>query len=187
MANLKQAHSTTATSAGGMQAARKSESAFRGGQCMPWLSKKGRISSLGPWYTILPAKQLQRCHIRNRHVLGDYDTQYLQQSQQKYDLHKRKSQCPPSDMSRMSSKRLYVSGVGCSRATSMVAWRRWLKSRRVRVIWKGWPVQPVSPLKSILEFAKEDCSIRILTLHIAPKPFLLYCFDIKTVVRTLAS
>lgn len=48
---------------------RKSESAFRGGQCMPWLSKKGRICSLGPWYTILPAVQLQRCHSQIRRML----------------------------------------------------------------------------------------------------------------------
>ena len=36
---------------------------------MPWLSKKGRICSLGPWYTILPAVQLQRCHSRIRGML----------------------------------------------------------------------------------------------------------------------
>ena len=34
---------------------RRSESALRSGQCMCWLSKKGKISSLGPWNTNLPA------------------------------------------------------------------------------------------------------------------------------------
>jgi len=47
---------------------RKSESALRSGQCMPWLSKKGSTSSLGPWYTSLPAMtQMRLAHTQQLH------------------------------------------------------------------------------------------------------------------------
>lgn len=51
-------------------------------------------------------------------------------------IHAYTTRTVPSDSSMMSSKRLYVSGVGCSRATSTVALRMWENSRSVRVIWK---------------------------------------------------
>ena len=55
---------------------RKSESALRSGQCICWLSKKGRISSLGPWYTSLPAMNKRGLHIHTSFIAVMFSSLY---------------------------------------------------------------------------------------------------------------